>query len=270
MESVRFDEIVRSLTVPHSRRGVAQIATAGLLAAAGWGTAATTSIEAKKKKKKKCKPKCDKECEVCKKGKCKALTDGTPCASADVCEDGQCVALRCGNGGSCTVFVTNAGKAGSAIGGLLGGDAFCQSTAEAAGLSGTFQAWLAEDVSPANRFTNRAKAGPYLLVPNAADGGNPPPTVASDFADLTSCDGAGNCLQNAINRTESGLVLEGGIGVWTGTLADGTSGPESCEGFTAGGDGLIGNATAVNDDWTDNVSAADCALDFRLYCFEQA
>jgi hypothetical protein len=270
MESNRFDQIVRTLTVAPSRRGLVQIVPAGLLAAAGWGVAPDTAIEAKsrKKKKKKCNPKCDKECQICKKGKCKAFAEGTPCDSGDVCEDGECVAFRCGNGGPCTVFVTNAGKAGSAIGGLLGGDAFCQSTAEDAGLSGAFQAWLAEDISPADRFTNREKAGPYLLVPNEADGNNPPPIVAADFADLTSCNG-GQCLQNPINRTESGLVLEGGIGVWTGTLADGTSGPESCEGFTSGGDGLIGNATDVNERWTNNITS-DCAIDFRLYCFEQA
>jgi hypothetical protein len=272
MESERFDRIVRSLTVAPSRRGLVQIIPAGLLAAVGWHAASDPASEAKskKKKKKKCKPKCDKECEKCdkKKGKCKAVADGTACDSADVCEGGACVPFRCGNGGPCTVFVTNAGKVGSEIGGVLAGDAFCQSTAEAANLSGTFQAWLSEDASPSNRFTNRDKAGPYLLVPNDADGNNPPPTVASSFADLTNCNG-GDCLQNAINRTEEGLVLEGNIGVWTGTLADGTSGPESCEGFTGGGDGLTGNATAVNDDWT-NSNEADCASDFRLYCFEQA
>lgn len=223
-----------------------------------------------KKEKKTCKPTCDKECEQCKKGKCKAVADGTPCDSADVCEDGECVPFRCGNGGPCTVFVTNAGVVGSAMGGLLGGDAFCQSTAEAAGLSGTFKAWLSEDPSPSNRFTNLAEAGPYLLAPNAADGPNLPPTVATNFADLTSCDGgSGPCLQHAIDRTEDGVVLDGGIGVWTGTLSDGTSGPEPCEGWTAAGTGLTGNATSVDDDWT-NLTEMDCELDFRLYCFEQA
>lgn len=279
MESDSFDRFTRSLTSVPSRRRVLQIATAGVLAAIGWGAAADTSAKRKKKKKKKkgnngqvdnaCKPAC-KECETCQNAQCRAVADGTACASADICAVGRCVALRCGNGGPCTVFVSNAGKAGDGMGGAAGADAFCQSTAQAANISGTFKAWLSTSAStPATRFANTDKAGPYRLVRIAAiDGANPPPLVASSFADLTTC-GGGACLQHAIDRTEDGVVLNGGIGVWTGTLATGNAAAQTCDDFTDIGSGLIGNATALNDSWTNNI-VADCEADFRVYCFEQA
>jgi hypothetical protein len=277
MESDRFDQIVRALTVAPSRRGLVQILSAGVLAA-GWNATADTAIEAKskkkkRKKKKKCKPKCDKECQICKKGRCKSLADGTPCDSADICENGECVALRCGNGGPCTVFMTIAGVKGAEIGGLAGGDDFCQDAADAAGLSGTFKAWLsAGNASPSTRFTNLANAGPYQLVPNQfADGSNPPPTVAADFADLTSCNPGpdGICLQAAINRTEDGTVQGGQPLIWTGTQTNGTAAPDTCAGWTGAGNGAAGVATQIINEWT-NAGSFDCQSPLPLYCFAQA
>ena len=271
MESDRFDEIVRSLTASPSRRGLVGVLAVSVLTATGW--LAATDIRAKrkskKKKKGKCKPKCDRECQVCKKGKCKSVENGTPCVSADICEDGTCVALRCGNGGPCRVFVSEAGVVGATLGGLAGGDAFCQNVAEDAGLAGTFKAWLsAGGATPASRFNNLAKAGPYQLVPNQGDGNNPPPTVAADFADLTDC-GLQACLQSAINRTENGSVQGGQPLVWTGTLANGTAASDTCGGWTSAGNGLAGVATAADEVWTDSLSV-DCQSPLQLYCFEQA
>jgi hypothetical protein len=89
MEFDRFDEIIRTLTVSPSRRGLAGLFAAGLLTTIGWEQADDTAAKRKKKKKKKkCKPPCE-ECQACSKGKCKAKADGTPCAGG-VCEDGRC------------------------------------------------------------------------------------------------------------------------------------------------------------------------------------
>ena len=53
-------------------------------------------------------------------------------------------------------------KAGD-LGGLAGADAKCQARAMAAGLTGTFRAWLSDATnSPSSRFPQ--DAGPYLLV----------------------------------------------------------------------------------------------------------
>ena len=60
--------------------------------------------------------------------------------------------------------------------------------------------------------------------------------------------------------------------MWTGTLADGTGGQvDDCDGFQSadGGDRAIcGNATRLDDTWTDNLFPA-CTVQLRLYCFEQ-
>lgn len=267
MQGSQFDHCVRELTITPTRRRLGGLLAAGALLAAGRVEVAV----GKKRKKKKCKPKCG-ECQACKKGTCKSIADGTTCASADVCETGQCVPLRCGNGGPCTVFVTDAIKDGELLGGLTGADTLCQSTAKDANLTGTFKAWLSNsNSSPSTRFTNRDKAGPYRLVRNAAiDGNNLPPLVASSFADLTTCNGAGGaCLQNGINRTESGQDAGDDAFVWTGTLENGSPGSQTCGGFTQAGTGLSGEAGETTGIWTNNVFTP-CNLSLRLYCFEQA
>lgn len=90
MESERFDQIVRRLTSVPSRRELVQIIAAGATAA-GWSvaTGAATQAGQKKKKPEKCKPKCDKECEVCKKGKCKPAAKDTTCRLG-LCRKGIC------------------------------------------------------------------------------------------------------------------------------------------------------------------------------------
>lgn len=267
MEGSLFDQIARGLAITPTRRSLGGLLAAAVLLAAGRAENAT----GKKRRKKKCKPKCG-ECQACKKGKCKNAADGTSCASADLCEKGKCVPLRCGNGGPCTVFVTDAIKDGELLGGLTGADALCQSTAAGANLPGTYKAWLSSSSSsPANRFSNRDKAGPYRLVRNAGiDGNNLPPLVASSFADLTTCNGAGGaCLQNGINRTESGQDAGVDAFVWTGTLENGTPGSQTCGGFTQAGTGVSGEAGETTGIWTNNVFTP-CNLSLRLYCFEQA
>lgn len=196
------------------------------------------------------------------------------CIGDDVCENGSCVPLRCGNGGPCTVFMAavNTGFTGAQIGGLAGGDAKCQAAADAstANLTGTFRAWLsAGSETPGTRFSNLANAGPYRLVPNVGDGGNPPPTVAENFADLLSC-GGGICLNNAINRDENGVAQGGNPAVWTGTLASGTASADTCSGWTStGGNGLFGSGTSNTTTWTENFSGA-CTGALPIYCFQQA
>jgi hypothetical protein len=185
---------------------------------------------------------------------------------------GNCEPLRCGNGGPCTVFVTSIEFTGAELAGLSGGDAKCQAVADGAGLPGTFKAWLsAGSQSPKTRFTNIAKAGPYHLVANASDSGNPPPLVATDFADLTTCP-SGTCLQHAIDRNQRGEPFLSSV--WTGTLADGDAAERTCQGWTSVGDfefGVIGGTDKIDADWTgSNAFSALCAAPEPIYCFQQA
>ena len=298
MDAPRFDGFARTVATRLTRRtglGLLAVASIPIL-----GLAEDT--DAKKKKKitlcfngdtvKKPKKKAKK---LLKKGATKgACVDGcgknqkpcndvcipagdccvdNDCTGDDVCEDGTCEPLRCGNGGPCTVFMTNDGFDGAQIGGLAGGDAKCQAAADAstANLTGTFRAWLsAGSDTPGTRFSNLADAGPYRLVPNGGDGGNPPPLVATDFADLLSC--GATCLQSAINRNQDGQVQGGNPGVWTGTLANGNASADTCEGWSSdsnAANGMTGSGTNNTTFWTEN-GPGSCNLDFVLYCFQQA
>jgi hypothetical protein len=294
MDGERFDQVVRQSLGEASRRGVLRD---GITVLAGsalviLGLSKADDAEARKKKKKKEKKKKRKEK---KKGDplaagCQAGTKpcgsqciptasccvNADCTGTDRCENGTCAALRCGTGGPCTVFALNPGTTNADLGGLIGADLSCQTAADGAGVNGVFMAWLSAGAdSPSTRFTNIANAGPYRLVGNDDDGANPPPLVATSFADLTTCDGpSGQCLQNPINRLVDGTPI-GPSSVWTGTQSNGTTGnvDDTCGGWTNGvaGVGIDGGTNAVNDDWTNAVgTTAFCTTGANIYCFQQA
>lgn len=196
------------------------------------------------------------------------------CGPGSTCEGGFCVVvvnpLTCGNDGFCSVFVTSDFFTGSEVGGLVGADAKCQSLANAAGLSGKFKAWLSDSSqSPSTRFP--FFTGPWRLQPNAVDGTNLPPVVATDLEDLTTC--GATCLKSPINRTETGVILQGSVTVWTNTLANGTASTASCLDWTSsdiGVSGLFGDASQVDSKWTNTNSTFGCNSALSLYCFELA
>ena len=164
------------------------------------------------------------------------------------------------------VFTSSATFSGD-FGGIAGADAQCQSLADAAGLSGTFLAWLGDSTTdPATRFAQ--SASPYVLVDGTV--------VADDWADLT--DGG---IDNPIALTENGAVPSVSL-VWTGTSAAGVHdgiANTSCNDWSPlnGSDnGLYGTWDLTlpnyNDptDWSDLGLVGSCiGLSHALYCFEQ-
>jgi hypothetical protein len=170
---------------------------------------------------------------------------------------------------SFTVFVTSQAFDGN-LGGLAGADQKCNDAAAAAGLFGTYKAWLSDDTgSPSTRFTQSDR--PYALVDGTV--------VADDWADLT--DGA---LQNRINLDEHGAVIaplsySGWPLVWTATQVDGSlwapyaAAWSSCSNWTTASDlrgGYWGRADVANSDWTEAaLSYHLCHLVHYLYCVEQ-
>ena len=87
------------------------------------------------------------------------------------------------------IFVSSALYTGN-LGGLAGADAICNMRAQAAGLPGTYMAWLSTNQAngtPATRFTQSAQ--PYRKVDGVL--------VANNWADLI--DGT---LASAIDKTE--------------------------------------------------------------------
>lgn len=166
------------------------------------------------------------------------------------------------------VFATSTTYSGN-LGGIAGAHAKCQTRASAAGLSGTFKAWISGRTTG---FGDQHAAGylshatvPYELV----DGTQ----VANDWSDLT--DGS---LDHAIDRDEFGNPVTGSA--WTNTETNGMAhdytrdcGPgsstsdvwTSASGFESG---RYGTVTASDSRWTMTNNTA-CNNSFRLYCFEQ-
>lgn len=279
MDGSRFDRLVLRFGRTSTRRTLTTLAAASALPTLG-----LRRSEARKKKKKKCARKCATGCCTGKYGKCiqpaqqsltQCGTDGAICRSTGCkgtcpncgcsantpCPTGQCCDGQ-GTCGACRVFFASTGHTGD-FDGLTGADAFCQNLATAAGLFGTYMAWLSDTTdSPSTRFT-RATV-PYTLVNGTI--------VAANWTALTS-----GTLAHAIDRTESGESV-GGIQAWTHTRADGTAGGVNpaghCVNWTSSnGDpspaGNTGIATATDASWT-RFSNHTCSDDFRrIYCFQQ-
>ncbi len=157
------------------------------------------------------------------------------------------------------VFVTNQTFTGS-LGGVLGADSKCNQAASAAGLRGSFRAWIADGAgsAPASRFTR--SADPYVRMDGVQ--------VAADWADLTD----GN-LSNAINVTETGVNVNGRH-VWTGGVsATGGfySGGPTCSAWLSSGIFSIGDVGVSGNlglNWSSWGGRA-CSSSASLICFEQ-
>ncbi|MCA9876528.1 MAG: hypothetical protein KC442_02060 [Thermomicrobiales bacterium] len=161
------------------------------------------------------------------------------------------------------MFVTERLPQLGALGGLAGADAACQTRATAAGLPGTYMAWLSDSsATPASRFTKSIM--PYTLPRGE--------TVAASWADLTN----GDALGHAIDQMANGALFSGnGNTVWTNTLANGNAGGSSatgnCANWTSAAPGIegdIGRAAESTTLWTVG-GFMQCAAEGRLYCFQQ-
>ncbi len=155
------------------------------------------------------------------------------------------------------VFLTSTAHNG-VLGGLSGADSICQARATAAGLQGTYKAWLSDATqSPSTRF-NKLNV-PYKLVNGTL--------VANNWADLT--DGT---IAAVIDKTEIGAT-QSTISPWTNTGIHGGiySTSDTCSNWTSASSGLqsrIGNLTVTSSSWT-NHSFQACNLGKWLYCFQQ-
>jgi hypothetical protein len=166
------------------------------------------------------------------------------------------------------VFATSTTYSGD-LGSIAGAHAKCQSRAGAAGLSGTFKAWISGrttgfgDQNAADDLTHATV--PYELVNGTK--------VADDWSDLT--DGS---LDHAIDRDEFGNGVTGNV--WTNTETNGMAhditrdcGPGSSTAAVWTNSqsiesGRYGTVTASNSQWT-MTNNTGCNNSFRLYCFEQ-
>jgi hypothetical protein len=174
--------------------------------------------------------------------------------------------MNVADGGSMlVVFVASQVYTGN-LGGLSGADAKCQGLANAAGVTGTFKAWLSDRMTAASSRLSHGSV-PYALVDRTV--------VAPNWSGLTS-----GTLVHAIDETESGApppttpLCEGGVGhtAWTNTLEDGSKiGPADCNkwgsstaGMMSGGVGSADRTTKWSNDCT-----LSCSQSAALLCIQQ-
>jgi hypothetical protein len=177
------------------------------------------------------------------------------------------------------VFVSSAVYTGD-MGGLAGADEKCNSLAAAAGLTGTYKAWLSDATeSPSTRFAKAAV--PYLLVDGTL--------IAKNWDALTNDD---KPLESAIDRTEWGESPPDGdkpscagrpvltVTSRTGRYryADMSPAPEPCDNWTSSSSATLsllswGNWSGTGSAWTRICSSTaptnGCEYANPIYCFEQ-
>ncbi len=154
------------------------------------------------------------------------------------------------------VFVTSATYDG-VLGGIAGADQRCQMHADAAGLGGTFRAWLSDTQGNGPLTTFAQSAEPYELV-----GGD---EIAANWADLI--DGS---IATPINRDETGTPVGDVTPVaWTGTQASGMPGSPCCDDWSSTASGAWHGSTMAIDAMWSFQSGLGCTSVARLYCFEQ-
>jgi hypothetical protein len=115
------------------------------------------------------------------------------------------------------VFVTSTTTTGS-MGGILNAQSICQNRAVAAGLSGTWRAWLSTPSLFAQGSVDHNATGPYRMLDGTI--------VAANGAELMT-----PSHPHAIDRDEFGAAV-GSVAVWTATSAIGNYFSPGCNNWT--------------------------------------
>jgi hypothetical protein len=158
-------------------------------------------------------------------------------------------------------FVSSSSHYGDALDGLTGADTICQRLATAAGLPGTYLAWISDNTaSPSTRFIQATV--PYMMPDGTV--------IATSYQDRT--DGT---LAHAIDRTESGGTRTSVVQqAWTNTLSDGSAAGLSpanshCGNWHVGTFGNTGSTLVADGGWTaiGNHPCEDAPR--GVYCFQQ-
>jgi hypothetical protein len=190
--------------------------------------------------------------------------DGLPANGCECASDSCLPGKLCGK----RVFTTSIAYEGN-LGGLAGADAKCTGLAGAAGLPGSYKAWLSDGVtSPNTRFTKATI--PYRLVDGTL--------VANSYADLV--DGT---IAAPLNKPEAGGAPPAGtfcgpgkLPVWSSTnsvgdLIGATSNCTNWTNSTVGG-AQWGDGSMTTADWATFCYGGTCGgVTFvaPIYCFQQ-
>jgi hypothetical protein len=151
------------------------------------------------------------------------------------------------------VFVTSTTSNGN-LGGIAGADAKCAAQATAAGLGGTFKAFISTGAIDA--ISRISDVSPWYLVDRSA-------VVFPTFASLT--DGTGPLV--AITTELRGVATF----AYTGANSSGLATADTCLDWTLGGvvNGRTGNPNSVASGTWIFAGLPLCGFVAALYCFEQ-
>ncbi len=159
----------------------------------------------------------------------------------------------CGTDNQC-IFVTSTASTGD-LGGLAGADATCNARAQAAGLPGTYVAFLStSSVDAPGRLG--ASAGPFARTDGVI--------VGSSVADL--CD---ESLAAPIELDEFGVLRQSSV--WTGSRGDCTRDGSTCSNWT---DGTATSAASVGNSAYDTLiwvagAGLTCDHPSPFYCVQE-
>jgi hypothetical protein len=225
--------------------------------------------------------------DVCSATNLACTTPGVCSANAQCVGGTTCVCNTgyVGDGLTCTrarlTFVTSTTYNGN-IGGVTAADAACQGRATAAGLPGTYIAWLSDSTSDAycrvHGLTGKkaTMCGETVLPATAG------PWVRTDPQRLPAAPTIDKLLAPArqtfypVTHSESGAeVTSSPMFVWTGTDDNGVLTGAACDDWTsADGTGTIrgamGDLTGGGTAWTDQGADPTCSSLARLRCVEVA
>ena len=169
-------------------------------------------------------------------------------------------------------------------GGADAADRLCASAASNAGLGGSWKAWISDSTA----FGTSGAVKAIDRIEDRAGGWYNVDRTAHPFASKAALAGAPNPAEwqsapDKLGDTVSFIKDENGNvpgrldrwSVWTGTAAGGTGGASDCKGWataqfqnSGAPVGVVGVTNGAPSQWTDDEDQM-CALDARLYCFEQ-
>lgn len=149
-------------------------------------------------------------------------------------------------------FVSSTTSSGN-LGGQLGADTTCKSLATAAGLGGTWVAWLSNNGGGPEAVDRLTSAGPWRLV-------------TGDVVAMTKTALVSGTILHGIDRDENGNLVAASP-VWTGTGANGKYLTNDCDKWTTGTNGRVGVTNGTDSTWTSSGVNA-CNQPRRVYCFQ--
>jgi hypothetical protein len=199
--------------------------------------------------------------------------DSEDCGGTD-CDDGDATLTEsCGSGpvsGSRRVFVTSTNYDGD-LGGLAGADQKCQDRADAAGLGGSWKAWLSDSTTHAADRLNQP-TGPLLRTDGVAIANSWNDLVSSWPTSAPEVDEFGQAYPLVGSGNTSHCSWSGGyfFHPWTATDSQGQlSGPTCSDWTDTSGVGFVGLGGYSLSQWTYWCDDFPCSWEQPLYCFEQ-